>query len=148
MPFDRRNIRKWPCAFHSSAALAALAAGVAGLITDSGLDPDQAARVGLHALFGILLSFSVIARFYWGMKDSPLMPPNAIYALTRQLSRSVYLLLYSLLGLKLLLDATHGGTFASAQEFQVYLAYGVFARVIIHVLGVGWHCRAIRRVPG
>ena len=103
--------------------------------------------MGVHALFGMLLNVSIIARFYSGMKYSPLLAPAGIRAFSRHLSRMVYLLLYTLMGLKLVIIAARGSNFESIEGFRGYLAYGVIALVVIHALAARWHHLATHGTP-
>jgi cytochrome b561 len=65
----------------------------------------------LHPLFGLLLLAYVISRFYWRPRNSPSVRPPDLRAFSRQVSRSVLLLLYVV----------------------------IFAREIMGLVGLTWH---------
>jgi cytochrome b561 len=128
-------------------ALCVIFTGALGLLYDSWVYPRQAACHEVHALFGMLLNVSIIASFYSGMKYSPRLAPVDIRAFSRRLSRRVFLLLYMLMGLKLLIIAAQRSNIESIEDFQGYLAYGVIALVVIHALAARWRRLATRGTP-
>lgn len=115
-----------------------LIVGLGGLLQDSWAPPVQASWMNLHALFGGLLWFCVVARFYHCMHRVPRMPPEDMRAFSRHLSRRVYLLLYILmffsLSIGVLRAAPHRLISGPVEIFQSYLAYGVLALLIIRAL--------------
>jgi cytochrome b561 len=128
-------------------AAVVVAVGIVGQIRDSSAKPPFEPWLNVHALFGLLLCTSIIARFYWLSQRSAVVPQIEINAFARRLSRMVYLLLYGLLGVKQIINITikthHPTLFAPVEDFQVYLAYGLLALVLIHVLAaVCRHSRA------
>lgn len=109
-----------PCSFAISMLVAAV--GVAGLIL-----PYH--NVG-EGLFGIFLCCLVVARFYQRIKYSwPIMTAD-LRELVRELSRMVYLILYSVVGLTQL--SNEG--LEAPQGLRVYLAYGMGALILIRIL--------------
>ena len=84
------------------------------------------------------------------MKQSPSMPRCGIDAVARRLARTVYLVLYCLMGLKLMIGwvnyRSSGTAFdlQSVEAFQVYLGYGVGVRVLIQVLAARRRHQAAR----
>jgi cytochrome b561 len=161
--FDGEYNENWAIVVRWVTALVVLVVGIFGLLRDSWAKPALESWFNVHALFGLLLCLSVVARFYWGLRRPALVSPIDLDAFTRHLSRMVYLLLYGLMGAKQLIGIAtflwHGGTFdfgwfqvnpriahhrtifASVEDFQVYLAYGVLALIIIHVLAAVWRHR-------
>jgi cytochrome b561 len=129
-------------AFHRSLGLLVASVGVLGLLLDSSRKHTYASWINIHALFGSLLWFWVVIRFHERSRRSLHDSPTDIRAFSRRLSRTVYLLLYFLMCVK---QITGIATFTpdrtmigSAEEFQVYLAYGVLALVTIHGLAALW----------
>src|SRR5450631_3483656 len=86
-------------AFHSNLALLVVIVGIAGVLHDSmGSVPGY---MNLHAVFGVLLWVSVVARFHRRLHQSPPMLPIEIREFSRHLSRLVYLMLYVLMFISL-----------------------------------------------
>ena len=142
----RRAALRW------SMMILVVAAGVLGLYGDSEPGRLLAQWFNVQALFGLLLWALVLGRFYGRVNYGPPLPAADIGRLSRHLSRMVYLLLYSILGLRQLIALgifiAHGGTFdfglfhltpdrgifEPTEEFRVFLVYGLLALVIIRVL--------------
>jgi cytochrome b561 len=97
----------------------AYVAGVAGILQD---------RIGLHIVFGLLLWLAVVARFAERRNQSRATHVIELREFRRQVSRTVYLLLYLLFGLNLLI---HMG---AAENLRDYLGYGILALVTIQTL--------------
>jgi hypothetical protein len=118
-------------------ALLVLVVGLLGLIRDAWPVPLRHSG-SLHALFGALLWICVVARFYRRVNQTPPIRPEDIRVIVRELSRSVYLLLYVLmffcLSIGFLRAAPHRPILESAEDFQSYLAYGLFALATIRAL--------------
>lgn len=118
-------------------ALLVLVVGLLGLIRDAWPIPLRHSGI-LHALFGVLLWVCVVARFYRRVHQSPSILPEDIRVIARELSRLVYLLLYVLmffcLSIGILRAAPHRPILESAEDFQSYLAYGLFALATIRAL--------------
>jgi len=115
-----------------------LVAGLLGLIYDAWTKPAPAAWLNPHLLFGAILSLWVVARFYRRMHQTPRLQPGDIRSFSRHLSRQVYLLLYLLmfaaLSIGFMRQGSHGTPAAAAEDFQIYLAYGIVALVAIQAL--------------
>jgi hypothetical protein len=134
------------CARSLSYALPPYALGIAGLLRDSWPGALYLPHVNLHAIFGALLWLLVVAQFRRASPAGLALNGAAIYALRRELSRRVYLLLYVLFGAGQLMriaaiiwnsgtqGALHPAIPMSPEHLRDYLAYGVFALLIIHVL--------------
>jgi hypothetical protein len=115
--------------------------GVVGLLDDSWLRHDPAALATLHALLGLALCALLIARFSARMRA--LASPQAcdIRALSRHLSRTVYLLLGILVVFKEL--AGSGG-----EDLRDYLVCCLAALVLIRLLALGYWLKIKPSKPG
>ncbi|MEA3137945.1 MAG: hypothetical protein QOK23_114 [Gammaproteobacteria bacterium] len=129
-------------------AVAVSMAGIAGIVHDSW--PHSAheswahAPVNLHAVYGVLLSAMVIAKFRMrvrsGLQEADIRP------FSRQLVRAVFLLLYVLFAASQLialgvfwwnrgaLGALHPAVQLPPENLRDFLAYGVCALLTIHGL--------------
>ncbi len=134
---------------------AAVALGVGGQLYDAWgtalHDPWFSFHAAFGAAFGAALCAAVFAHFHSAWRR---FAAGGIGAFARHLSRRVYVLLYGLMGVKLVVNLTMvllgpGGQpahapLASPETFQVYLAYGLLALVIIGVLA---RAQALIRAP-
>ncbi len=106
-PQERRRLALYVCA-----ALVVAAIGVLGLERPSRLRQLVESWINIHALFGILLCGSVLARYQWIIRYSPRVQED-IRELSRHLSRIVYLMLYVVMGvsqgISLVNCISHGG---------------------------------------
>jgi hypothetical protein len=92
------------------------------------------------ALFALLLSGLVVARFGWWLKHTPPVDAADIRLFSRRLSRMVYLLIYLIIGAE---ETVHiiGGLEAGGSPArdlldpagQVFVLNGLFALVLIRV---------------
>jgi cytochrome b561 len=146
---DRSPHLRSAAPLHAHFALLVLLVGLLGLIADAWTIPLPH-RGNLHGLFGALLWAYVVARFYGRLRRSPRMQPDDIRAFSRQLSRLVYLLLYFLaffnLAIGVLPAAPHSTLLARAENFQIYLVYGMGALITIRVLAALRHHSVIHGV--
>jgi hypothetical protein len=134
-----------PAALYSLALLVVLF-GVAGLLEDSWLKRLLGTWVNFHAMFGLLLWIFVAARFHRALKISPPSRRADIRGLIRELSRSIYLFLYLVIGIRQLVGISgclwQGGAFtsrafASDEDLQAIVAYGLIGLLLIRVLAFG-----------
>ena len=88
------------------------------------------AIMGLHALFGSLLSVFVGAAFYRRVRHAPPTQIIELRNFSRRLSRMVYLLLYLVFGAVLLV---HMPAWPSG-DLRATLGYGIAALVMVRVL--------------
>jgi cytochrome b561 len=94
------------------------------------------------ALFALLLAGLLVARFRWWLKYSPPVGTADIRLFSRQLTRTVYLVLYLIIGAKQVVSICGGyQAEGGAQNLgmleptsQVFLVYGLIALVLIRVL--------------
>lgn len=111
--------------------------GVSSLLVDSW--PNTLPHAGvLHALLGLSAWLYLVARFYERLRCSPPMLPSDLYAFSRRLSRLVYAFLYALMFVRLIIDrccaAPDRPIPIALEDFQGYLAAGIFAIFTIHAL--------------
>jgi hypothetical protein len=120
--------------------------GVLGLLDVSWPKRVLGSWVNLHAIFGLLLWIFVAARFHSGLKVATPMRPADIRSLSRELSRTVYLLLYAVIGIREIIGVVgwlwHSGTWASGEfaadaELQAVIAYGLIGLLLIRALAFG-----------
>jgi cytochrome b561 len=144
-------------------ALLVLVVGLLGRIQDSASIPAPASWMNLpswmslppwmnlHVLFGALLWVCVVARFYRGMRQAPRMLPAEVRALSRQLSRLVYLFLYGLMFFGLIIGILRAGLYGAmvggAENFQSYLVGGLAALVTIRALAALCHRFVVQGRP-
>lgn len=135
-------------AFHSNLALLVVIVGIAGVLHDSmGSVPGY---MNLHAVFGVLLWVSVVARFHRRLHQSPPMLPIEIREFSRHLSRLVYLMLYVLMFISLTARAVAcvwRTDCSAAPDLQGYLGYGVIALITIRGLATLYRHRAWTLAP-
>jgi len=120
--------------------------GVLGLFGDSWPKRFVGSWVNLHAMFGLLLWIFVAARFHRGLKPASPIRQADIRGLSRELSRTVYLFLYAVIGIRQIIgiagwlwhsEALVSGEFAADDDLQVVIAYGLVALLLIRALAFG-----------
>jgi cytochrome b561 len=147
-------------------AAIAVVIGVLGLLGAS--EPRQMLEswINIHALFGLLLCGLMLVRCRWSVKHSPPMSPTDIRQLSRRLSRTVFLLLYSVIGVRELIailnGVWHGGAidfnlfdqrfrgpdyagFNPKDDFQLFFASGFITLVFLRVLTFTLWLRSVER---
>jgi cytochrome b561 len=154
-------------ALYGSVALVVVAIGVLGLLAASWPRQMLESWINIHALFALLLCGMVFSRCWWRVKHSPRMLPADIRELSRHLSRMVYLLLYVVIGCRqiigILNSIWHGGsvdfnlfderfrngpdraTWNPKEDFQLFLATGLSALIIVRVLAFRLWLRSVER---
>jgi cytochrome b561 len=155
-------------ALYVCAALLVATIGVLGLLDGSWPRQMLESWINIHALFGLLLCGWVLARYQWCVRHSPGMLPADVRELSRHLSRIVYLLLYVVIGIRqsigIISSIWHGtavdfnlfdGRFRNGpdwagwdpkDDFQLFLATGLFALIIVRVLAFRLWLRCVERV--
>jgi len=104
------------------------ATGIAGLSADP--------RLNLHAAFGVLLLAMVAAGVHKAMLGNPPSEAEA-RALSRRLSRTVYLILYLVLGVdRLLRECSDAAVLQPPERLRDYFLYGLAALLAIRVLTI------------
>jgi hypothetical protein len=143
-------------ALYGCVAVLAVMIGVLTLLRASWPRQMLESWINVHALFGLLLCGLVLARCQWHVKHSPRMRPADVRELSRHLSRTIYLLLYVVIGARetigILNSLWHGGAvdfnlfderfrhgpdyegFNPKDDFQLFLASGLSALIVVRVL--------------
>jgi hypothetical protein len=155
-------------ALYGCIAIVAVAIGVLGLLGASGLRQTLESWINIHALFGLLLCAFVLARCRWSVKRSPPMLPTDFRQLSLHLSRTVYLLLYVVIGMReliaILISVWHGGAvdfnlfderfrgpdyagFNPKDDFQLFFASGFVTLIFLRVLTFTLWLRSVGRAP-
>jgi hypothetical protein len=129
-------------------ALAVCAVGTASLVRDAWPKAMHWPYMDLHAAFGVLLCLMVVAQFHAVNLRAVALSGLSLHAFCRGLTRLVFLELYVLFGVNELVHVAatlwnkglHGGAqpaiLQPPESLRDYLAYGVFALIVIRVLGV------------
>jgi cytochrome b561 len=135
-------------------SLFAVVIGVLGLAKDSWPRKVVDSWTNIHALFALLACGLALARYRWCVEYSPRRPPADFRELSRHLSRTVYWLLYVVIGVRqsvaLIGCAWHGGAldfnvfderfrhgpegFDLKDDVQLFLASGFFALIFVRVI--------------
>jgi cytochrome b561 len=135
-------------------AIIVIVVGVLGLVKVSRPRQLIDSWIDIHGLFGLLLFGLVIAQYQWGVKHSPRLLDD-LRELSRHLSRTVYLILYVVVGVRLSIGIVnsiwHGGTvgldvfddrfrnahdskvFDPHNDYHMFLAFGVIALAMVRV---------------
>ncbi len=111
--------RRWVLALYVCAAIMVAAVGVLGLERASWLRQLVETWINIHALFGLLLCGLVLARHQWIIRYSPRLRDD-IRALSRHLSRIVYLMLYLVLGASQVISLVNCIWHGSALELPLF----------------------------
>ena len=153
-------------ALYACTAIVTVVIGVLGLLGASWPRQTLESRVNIHALFGLLLCGLMFTRCQWSVRHSPSMLPTDIRLLSRHLSRTIYLLLYLVIGVRELIaifsSVCDGGaadfhlydqgfrgpdydSFNPKDDFQLFLASGFIALVFLRVLTFTLWLRSVER---
>lgn len=153
-------------ALYGCIALLAVVIGVLGLLGASWPRQMLESWINIHVLFVLLLCAVVLTRCRWRVKHSPHMLPADIRGLSRHLSHIVYLMLYLVIGvgeaISILNSLWHGGAvdlnlfderfrngpdrvgFNPKDDFQLFLASGLFALIFVRVLAFRLSLRSVK----
>jgi len=148
-------------AFHWATFALVVVVGVLGLLHDSWPDASQAFWINLHAVLGLVLWFTLIARLGWRSRHAPPPLPAHSGDLARRLSGPVHLALYALLFVTPLIGVVtfvyHGrifdfglfridpgiaknrAIFHPTEDVHGYLAYAIFGLAGLHAGAALWH---------
>jgi cytochrome b561 len=146
-------------AFHWLMFALVLCVGTLGLLHDSWPKQTQAFWINLHALLGLALWFTLLARAWWRSQHPP--PPFTESVFSRRASKLVHFALYGLLFVTPIVGIItfiyHGrvldfgifkvdlgiksnrAVFHPTEDLHGYLAYALFALAGAHALSALWH---------
>jgi cytochrome b561 len=157
--------------FHWVMFLLFIVVGSLGLLHDSWPKRTHVFWINVHAVLGLLLWLTLIARFSWRMLNVPPALPSDVGTSSRRLSIPVHLGLYALMFITPIVGVVtfiwHGRIFdfglfqidfgvradrtivESTEDIHGYLAYALFALAGIHTVAALWHQFILRdRVLG
>jgi cytochrome b561 len=150
------NQRRWRIALHVTLGVIVVSVGLLGTLDHSGMRRVVASWINIHALFGALLFALVVARLQWCVESRPPAGAAELRELTRHLSRIVYLLLYLVIGTRVVVNIVNYSFLAEAAcrsqncmqlqstgDLRAIVAYGVAVLVAIRVL-ILWLSRSRR----
>jgi cytochrome b561 len=146
-------------AFHWLMFALVLCVGILGLLHDSWPKQTQAFWINVHAIVGLTLWLTLLARAWWRSQHPP--PPLMQSAFSRRASTLVHFGLYALLFVTpivgIITFVYHGrvldfgifkvdfgiksnrAVFHPTEDLHGYLAYALFALAGIHALVALWH---------
>jgi cytochrome b561 len=146
--------------FHWTMFLLVVGVGVLGLLHDSWPKRTQAFWINMHAMLGLLLWLTLIARFWWRSRHTPPPLPPGVGKLSRRLSGPVHLTLYALMFVTPIVGVVtfiwHGrifdfglfhldfgvrsnrAVFRPTEDIHGYLAYALFALAGTHAVAALW----------
>lgn len=153
-------------AFHWTMFVLVVVVGVLGLLHDSWPKSTQAYWINVHALIGILLWVTLLARFGYRLHHPPPSLPANIGAFSRRFSSPVHFALYGLMFIVPIIGVVtflyHGrvfhfglfdldfgvkknrAVFEPTEDIHGYLAYALFALAGLHALAALWHHLMLR----
>jgi hypothetical protein len=154
-------------ALYGCIAVATAAIGVLGLLRGPWAPRVLDSWNCVHGLFALLLCGLVFARFRWHVTHSPRMLPADIHRLTRHLSRTVYLMLYAVIGVReiagIVSSLWHGGSvdfnlfderfrngpdyaaFNPRDDFQLFIGSGLVVLIFVRTLTCRLWFRSVER---
>lgn len=135
--------------------------GILGLLHDSWPKRSQAFWINLHAAFGVLLWFTLLARLWWRKRHAPPPLPLEASEWSRHFATAAHAGLYALMFITPIVGAVtfiwHGrvfdfglfqvdfavrknrAIFEPTEDIHGYLAYALFALAGVHALAALWH---------
>jgi cytochrome b561 len=148
-------------AFHWLMFALVVCVGTLGLLHDSWPKQTQGFWINIHAILGLVLWFTLMARFWWRRRHAPPPLMNSVGAFSRRGSALVHFSLYALLFVTPIVGIItfiyHGrvfdfgifkidfgiksdrAIFHPTEDLHGYLAYAIFALAGIHALAALWH---------
>jgi cytochrome b561 len=152
--------------FHWMMFLLLIVVGALGLLHDSWPKRTHVFWINVHAILGLLLWLTLIARFWWRVRHAPPALPVDVGAYSRRLSIPAHLGLYTLMFITPIVGVVtfiwHGRIFdfglfqisfsvpanrrifEPTEDIHGYLAYALFALAGIHILAALWHQFVLR----
>jgi cytochrome b561 len=147
--------------FHWTMFLLVAVVGVLGLLHDTWAKRTQGFWINVHAMLGLLLWLTLIARFWWRTRHPPPVLPSGINGLSRRLSGPMHWMLYALMFVIPIVGVVtfiwHGrifdfgvfqldfgvrsnrAVFRPTEDIHGYLAYALFALAGMHAAAALWH---------
>jgi cytochrome b561 len=148
--------------FHWLMFVLVVIVGALGLLHDSWPNkPAQTFWINIHALLGLLLWFTLMARFLWRRRHAPPQLMESVGHFARRTQAVVHFCLYALLFVTpivgIITFVYHGrvfdfgifkidfavksdrAIFHPTEDLHGYLAYAIFALAGIHALTALWH---------
>jgi cytochrome b561 len=135
--------------------------GTLGLLHDSWPKSTQQFWINIHALFGIALWLTLLARVAYRIRHAPPTLPADVGAFSRRMSSPVHLTLYALLFVIPIIGMVtfvyHGRSldlgffqvdfgikknraiFEPTEDVHGYLAYALFGLAGLHAMAALWH---------
>jgi cytochrome b561 len=148
-------------AFHWLMFLLVVCVGALGLLHDSWPKQTQRFWINIHAILGLLLWFSLMARFWWRRRHRPPPLMDSVGTFSRRAATlmhfSLYVLLFVIPIVGIITFVYHGrvfdfgifkvdfgiksnrAIFHPTEDLHGYLAYAIFALAGIHALAALWH---------
>jgi cytochrome b561 len=149
-------------AFHWLMFVLVVCVGVLGLLHDSWpTKPMQRFWINFHAILGLLLWFTLMARFMWRRRHQPPPLMESVGTFSRRTQALVHFSLYALLFVTpivgIITFVYHGrvfdfgifkidfgiksnrAIFHPTEDLHGYLAYAIFALAGVHALTALWH---------
>ncbi|MEA3197903.1 MAG: hypothetical protein QOF32_1955 [Gammaproteobacteria bacterium] len=148
-------------AFHWFMFLLVTVVGILGLLHDSWPKRTQGFWINIHAVLGLLLWLTLMARFWWRSRHAPPSLPAGVNSVSRRLSVPVHWALYALMFVIPIVGIVtfiwHGrvfdfglfqvdfgvksnrAIFHPTEDLHGYLAYALFALAGLHAAAALWH---------
>jgi len=148
-------------AFHWTMFVLVVVVGTLGLLHDDWPKASQAFWINIHAVVGLLLWITLIARFGWRLRHPPPAMPRDVGVLSRRLSSPVHWALYALMFVIPIIGVVtfvyHGrvfdfgvfqidpgvkknrAIFHPTEDIHGYLAYALFTLAALHALAALGH---------
>ena len=147
--------------YHWLMAALIVIVGILGLLHDSWSHPTQAQWINIHAVLGLAVTVLLMLRIWWRLRHRPPDLPSDVGEFSRRTSYPVHLLMYVLLFVipvfGIITFIWHGrvfdfglfqvdphvardrAIFHPTEDIHGYLAYALFALIILHALAALWH---------
>jgi cytochrome b561 len=149
-------------AFHWLMFVLVVVVGVLGLLHDSWpTKPTQRFWINIHAILGLLLWFTLMARFRWRRRHPPPPLSESVGPFSRRTGALLHFSLYALLFVTpivgIITFVYHGrvfdfgifkidfaiksnrAIFRPTEDLHGYMAYAIFALAAVHALTALWH---------
>jgi cytochrome b561 len=147
--------------FHWTSAVLIVTVGILGLLHDSWPHSIQAKWINIHAVLGLVVWALLMLRLAWRLSHRPPGLPADVGEFSRRTSYPAHLLMYLLMLVipvfGIITFIWHGrvfdfgvfridpkvasdrAIFHPTEDIHGYLAYALFALIIVHVLAALWH---------